>query len=164
THIWQDNNHQPVVNDGGRRVTTDRNLILKPVGGDMPLNDDDLKRIYEAVWLGKSGAKMIPVRQPGKPDGWPEYALGSATDWIIRQQLDPMREQLSSLANAVAKQQGITADEIADALRPGLVSDILPVVQEVVADALGEDSDSRASDIANLVVDKISRRLAGDGE
>lgn len=161
-HIWQDNNNQPVVNDGGRRVTTDRNLILKPVrsGGAVSLSDDDLKRIYQAVWFGTKGAKFIPVRQPGRPDGWPEYVLGSATDWVVRMQIEPMRKQLTELAGAVAKQQGLTAEDVADALRTGLVADIQPVLEEVLSDALGGEDEDQVNELAREAADKLSLKLA----
>ena len=62
---------------------------------EMPIPNDDLKKIYEAVWFGTSGAKLIG-RRLEKGGEWPEATLGSLTDRIIRQQLQPLRNQVAS--------------------------------------------------------------------
>lgn len=68
---------------------------------EMPIPNEDLKKIYDAVWFGAPGAKLIPRRYE-KGGEWPEATLGSMTDRIIRQQLAPMRSEIAS-ANAQIK-------------------------------------------------------------
>lgn len=125
----------------------------------MALTQEDLYNIYTTVWFGTPGASLIPVRQTGKSNGWPEYVLGSATDWIVEQQLEPMRRKLDSLTDLVAKQGDVSADEIAAALREGLVADVLPVLREVVGEALDDDEGERADDISERVLDGLAHRL-----
>ncbi|MFC4002778.1 glycoside hydrolase domain-containing protein [Prauserella oleivorans] len=62
-HIWQDNNHQPVVTDGGRRVTTDRNLILKPLPGI-----GDGRAPSDALAILTGGTDMLELPAGGGED------------------------------------------------------------------------------------------------
>lgn len=66
--------------------------------------------------------------------------------------LDVMQSQLDKLVNMVAKQNGITAEEIASALREGLVADIVPILREVVGEA-------QADEVADRVISGIAERL-----
>ena len=66
--------------------------------------------------------------------------------------LDAMQSQLDKLVNMVAKQNGITAEEIASALREGLVADIVPILREVVGEA-------QADEVADRVISGIAERL-----
>ncbi|PXY17338.1 glycoside hydrolase domain-containing protein [Prauserella flavalba] len=160
-NFWQDNNQQPIVRVGTRSVTTDRNLVLKPLGdNDMPLNDADLDNIYRTVWYGRPGEKLIDNRRPGMPGAWPETFLGSLEDRIIRQTLVPLREQVNQLTTLVAKQGNVTAADIAKALQAGLVAEVLPVLTEVVGDALGADNAEQAAEISEKVLDGLAERLA----
>ncbi|TMZ43423.1 hypothetical protein EMG21_32575 [Klebsiella pneumoniae] len=63
-----------------------------------------------------------------------------------------MQSQLDKLVNMVAKQNGITAEEIASALREGLVADIVPILREVVGEA-------QADEVADRVISGIAERL-----
>lgn len=127
-------------------------------GDDMPYT---LAEIHDAVWHGTPGAKLINIREPGKPSGWAEYALGALPHWVISQQLRPMRRQLDALTKLVAEQGGVSAEEIAAALREGLVAEVLPVLREVVGEALGEDQAERADEISERVLDGLADRLQG---
>lgn len=141
-------------------INADRDAVervAERLGDDMPT----LAEIHDAVWFGAPGAKLIPVRQPGKPDGWAEYVLGSLSDWVVRFQLEPMRRQLAALTDLVAKQNGVSADEIAAALRDGLVADLAPVLREVVADALDDADGDQADEISERVLDGLAARLQG---
>lgn len=141
------------------RGTTGGGGGAAPGGDDMPLSTDDLRRMHDAVWHGVDGGKLISVREPGKPNGWAEYVLGSMSDWIVRQQLAPLRAQVGELVRLVGQREAVTAEDIAAALRAGLTADLLPVLQEVVGEALGEDNTDQANQIADSVLDRLSTRL-----
>jgi murein DD-endopeptidase MepM/ murein hydrolase activator NlpD len=85
---------------------------------EMPIPNEDLTKIYNAVWHGAPGGKLINNRLDKRGE-WPETALGAMTDRIIRQQLTPLRNevaasqaQIKSLVGAIAAMsQGEPFDE-----------------------------------------------------
>lgn len=99
---------------------------------DMAVTDDDLRKIYDAVWFGAPGAKLIPNEAAGNSE-WPYTTLGSLTARIGR---DVIRPQLAELKGS-AGQSTISPSEVADA-----------VIAEL------------GSDLAQIVVDEIGKRLA----
>ncbi len=99
---------------------------------DMAVTDDDLRKIYDAVWFGAPGAKLIPNEAAGNSE-WPYTTLGSLTARIGR---DIVRPQLAELKGS-AGQSSISPAEVADA-----------VIAEL------------GSDLAQIVVDEIGKRIA----
>ncbi|QWF81126.1 glycoside hydrolase family 25 protein [Amycolatopsis sp. CA-230715] len=67
--------------------------------------------------------------------------------------------KLDALTAAVARSGGITAEQLAAALRPGLVADVLPALRAAVADVLGADNEHQADEIASAVLDKLGAKL-----
>ena len=67
----------------------------------MPLDNQTKKEIYQAVWFGAPGADLIR-RRFEKGGEWPEATLGSLTDRIVRQQIQPLRREVEQ-ANAVSE-------------------------------------------------------------
>jgi hypothetical protein len=124
-------------------------------------NDADKKVVYETNWWGAKGARLIPDRMAGMPNAWPEGILGSINDRIIRQQLQPLRQQVTQLVNLVAQREAVSADDIAAALRAGIVADVLPVLREVLGDALGDDNAEQAEAISDAVLAKLGAKLGG---
>lgn len=68
---------------------------------EMAIPAEDLKRIYQAIWFGVPGADLIP-RRLEKGGEWPEATLGSMTDRIVRQNIQPLRREVEQ-ANAVSE-------------------------------------------------------------
>src|SRR6185312_6640416 len=74
-------------------------------GDDMPLTDDDLRRIYQAVWFGAGGASLIPnyhADPNGSKGEWPFTTLGWLQDRIAKESVGPM------IAGLQAKVDGLT--------------------------------------------------------
>ena len=69
-------------------------------------------------------------------------------------------QKLGALTDLIAKQHDVSADDIAAALRAGLVSDLLPVLQQVVTQALGSDNAEQAQQIAAQVITDLGQKLA----
>ncbi|MBK1785145.1 N-acetylmuramoyl-L-alanine amidase [Prauserella cavernicola] len=94
-----------------------------PIQGedDMPLTDADIKKLansnvfqkalYNAVWHGADGAPLIKNRHPNLPNGWPEMFIGSLPDWVLRQQVAPMRGELAGITELVRQ---LAKDEAID--------------------------------------------------
>jgi hypothetical protein len=143
-------------------------------GGAAPGQEDDVrpsewteadkKAAYETMWWGADGARLIPDRMAGMPNAWPEGILGSINDRIIRQQLQPLRQQVTQLVNLVAQREAVSADDIAAALRAGIVADVLPVLREVLGDALGDDNSDQADQISDAVLTKLGAKLTPEGQ
>ena len=55
---------------------------------DMPLNDDDLKKIFNVVWNGAPGLDLIPQYAEGG-GAWPATILGAATARVAQQVAPP---------------------------------------------------------------------------
>lgn len=107
---------------------------------DMPLSDDDLRKVYEAVWHGAPGAPLISNRMDGKPDGWPEAYLGSYEDRIVRQNLRPMRAEILKAIQDASNGSTVEVDE--QAIIDGVLSGLSP------------------SDIASAVLNNLPPNLA----
>ena len=99
----------------------------------MPLSDDDLRKVYDAVWFGAPGARLIPNEANGNGE-WPYTTLGSLTARISR---DVIRPQLADLKGSVGAQSQISPAAVADA-----------VIAEL------------GTDLAQVVVDEIGKRIA----
>lgn len=95
---------------------------------DMAVSDDDLRKIYDAVWFGAPGAKLIPNEAAGNSE-WPYTTLGSLTARISR---DIVRPQLAELKGATG-QPSISPAEVADAVIAELGSDLAQVVVDEIA-------------------------------
>ena len=90
---------------------------------DMPLSDDDLKKIYSTVWNGGPGMDLIPQHAEGG-GAWPSTILGAATARIA-QQVAPLRGEIAGLTAAL---QSITGGQGLD----------LDAVKQAVAAAVAE--------------------------
>lgn len=81
----------------GFRATVAR--ILNGDNDDMPLSDDDLRKVYQAVWFGTAGASLIPNlrRDPsGKTGEWPYTTLGAMDGRIANEVLPRALQPLSA--------------------------------------------------------------------
>ncbi|MEU0469928.1 M15 family metallopeptidase [Amycolatopsis sp. NPDC006131] len=65
----------------------------------------------------------------------------------------------AALLDLVAKQNGVTAQAIADALRPGLVAAVLPELRDAVADVLDDDNGEQADAIVEAALAKLAQKL-----
>jgi murein DD-endopeptidase MepM/ murein hydrolase activator NlpD len=103
---------QPSINPQSSNVTP-----ITPQEEDMAVTDDDLKKIYNAVWFGVPGAPLIQNRREGQPPAWPETFLGSLEQRIQDQILKPALAALP--AASIAEQ--LNAAGIAAQVRDELV-------------------------------------------
>ena len=103
---------------------------------DMPLSDDDLKKIYSAVWNGGPGMDLIPQYAEGG-GAWPSTILGAATARIA-QQVAPLRGEIAGLTAAL---QSITAGQGLD----------LDAVKHAVAAAVAESLAGLDADVTLTV-------------
>lgn len=82
------------------------------------VTDDDLQKIYNAVWFGVPGAPLIQNRRQGQPPAWPETYLGSLEARIRDEILPPALSSIiaaldpKALADAIPKE--IAAQVIAE--------------------------------------------------
>lgn len=90
-------------------------------GADMPLSNDDLRSIYQAVWFGTSGAQLIPNNHSGQGE-WPYTTMGWLEDRIGKEILAPA---LAPIADAIGKlqQQAQTPQVDPTALAQALLAD-----------------------------------------
>jgi GH25 family lysozyme M1 (1,4-beta-N-acetylmuramidase) len=101
--------------------------------------------------------------------GWPSLATPgvnlSVTDYVRWLDLHAVRtaEKVNAIADLVARQNGVTAEDIATALRSGFTADLLPVLKSVLADALPEDDGGQADAISAGVLAKLMERLSPKG-
>lgn len=86
------------------------------------------------------------------------YPLAPGKD---RSKFDDILDKVTALTALVAQQANVTAEDIAAALRAGLASDVLPVLQEVLADALDDDNGQQAEAISTAVLTKLGEKLGG---
>lgn len=106
----------------------------------------------------------------GPLDGFPSLINPSkrftpaAFQQYIDQHTGQVLDKVNILTDLLAKQNGVTADDIAAALRTGLVADLLPVLHQVLADALGEDNGEQAATISDAVLAKLGQKLTGGTE
>ena len=80
---------------------------------DMPLNDDDLKNIFNVVWNGAPGLDLIPQYAEGG-GAWPATILGAATARVA-QQIAPLRGEIAGLTAALtslAAGQGLDPEAV----------------------------------------------------
>jgi hypothetical protein len=77
---------------------------------DMAVTDDDLRKIYQAVWFGVPGADLIP-NELNNGREWPYTTLGSMTARISRDVLRPQLEAIKAGGQA-AVDPGAVADAI----------------------------------------------------
>ena len=103
---------------------------------DMPLSDDDLKKIYSTVWNGGPGMGLIPQHAEGG-GAWPATILGAATARIA-QQIAPLRGEIAGLTTAL---QSITAGQGVD----------LDAVKQAVAAAVAESLAGLDADVTLTV-------------
>ena len=103
---------------------------------DMPLSDDDLKKIYSTVWNGGPGMGLIPQHAEGG-GAWPSTILGAATARIA-QQIAPLRGEIAGLTTAL---QSITAGQGLD----------LDAVKQAVAAAVAESLAGLDADVTLTV-------------
>ena len=103
---------------------------------DMPLSDDDLKKIYSTVWNGGPGMGLIPQHAEGG-GAWPSTILGAATARIA-QQIAPLRGEIAGLSTAL---QSITAGQGVD----------LDAVKKAVAAAVAESLAGLDADVTLTV-------------
>lgn len=75
--------------------------------------------------------------------------------------LDALVSKVTALAGLVAQQGNVTAQEIADALRVGLVADLAGPLGEALGEVLGDDF---SQETADAVLEKIARKLSPDAE
>jgi hypothetical protein len=97
---------------------------------DMALSDDDLRKVYEAVWFGTPGARLVPNEAGGNGE-WPFTTLGSMTARIGR---DIVLPQLAELKRAAGSQPVVDAGAVADAVIAQVGADLA----KSVADELGK--------------------------
>ncbi|MFF5988129.1 GH25 family lysozyme [Prauserella flavalba] len=128
-------------------------------GGDEDMQADERAALFDIR------EQMTGSRKPGEYPGWASKANPSkkytATDfarWADYHAFKAHMKANETLA-LLAKQAGVTAEDIAKALRAGLVADVLPVLQEVVVDALGADNAGQAEAIADLALAKLGAAL-----
>ena len=103
---------------------------------DMPLNDDDLKKIFNVVWNGAPGLDLIPQYAEGG-GAWPATILGAATARVA-QQIAPLRGEIAGLTTAL---QSITAGQGLD----------LDAVKKAVAAAVAESLAGLDADVTLTV-------------
>ncbi|WP_084022576.1 glycoside hydrolase family 25 protein [Amycolatopsis thermoflava] len=126
--------------------------------------DDTDRQILRTICNQLTGN---PAGDPWNVPGWPSLvtpgAKLSVTDYVRWLDLHAVKtgEKVNAIADLVAKQNGVTAEEIAAALRTGLVADLLPVLQQVLADALDDDNGEQAAAISDAVLTKLGEKLAG---
>lgn len=131
------------------RGTRDELAAMLNQEDDMPSSEE----IFNTVW-------RTPILRPDPKDA-PDWTLDGA------QVLDIMRStaaQVDQLVQLLAAGHSVSADEIAAALQPGLVSAVLPSVREAVHDALGEDNAAQADEVASAVLAKLGAKLAPAAE
>jgi hypothetical protein len=87
---------------------------------DMPLSDDDLRKVYQAVWFGIAGAQLIPNlrRDPtGKVGEWPFTTLGAMDgriqNEILPAALQPIKDALAKAGPAVSVDAASVANSLA---------------------------------------------------
>lgn len=85
---------------------------------------------------------------------WSDYRLVKAV-----QKINAVQQSVGKLTTLLARQDGVTADDIAAALRPGLVADLEPVLADVMRGALGDDNADQAETIADQVIDQLGAKL-----
>jgi GH25 family lysozyme M1 (1,4-beta-N-acetylmuramidase) len=123
------------------------NHFLKAGDADMPLNNDDKASIdaivREAIY-GRSGSWYNPRFRNN--ENYAQVIHAIAADAAATRQL-----MLTS--------SSASAQEIAEALKPGLASAVLPLVQDAVRQALGSDNAAQADEISNRVVDLLGQRI-----
>ena len=102
----------------------------------MPLNDDDLKKIFNVVWNGAPGLDLIPQYAEGG-GAWPATILGAATARVA-QQVAPLRGEIAGLTTAL---QSITAGQGLD----------LDAVKQAVAAAVAESLAGLDADVTLTV-------------
>lgn len=157
-HAWQDNNHQPVVYG----VQTDRNLIIKPMtggGGAAGGGDTVSKADVEAGLVDYFERKRFEPSQPGDQ---PDMNLWGSIRHTHGYSLMTL-QAVNRLTKLVAAQGNVSAEDIAEALRPLLAADLLPTLREVTAEALGDDNDELADQISTDVIEKMAAKLGQEG-
>jgi murein DD-endopeptidase MepM/ murein hydrolase activator NlpD len=97
---------------GGTIQTASSGETPIPTEEDMAVTDDDLRKIYQAVWFGTPGADLIQDRRPGQPPAWPETHLGSMLDRLQEQVLKPALASLPAPDVAAQIDAAGTAKEV----------------------------------------------------
>jgi hypothetical protein len=112
---------QGKVCPGNRRIAQIPQIIQMANGADdMPLSDDDLRKVYQAVWFGIAGAQLIPNlrRDPtGKVGEWPFTTLGAMDgriqNEILPAALQPIKDALAKAGPAVSVDAASVANSLA---------------------------------------------------
>lgn len=118
----------------GASITPQSTTITPEEDEDMPLSDDDLRKVYDAVWFGAPGARLIPNEANGGGE-WPYTTLGSLTARISR---DVVRPQLADLKGSVGGQYQLSAAEVADAVIEAVGADLAAQVVTALGQKLGD--------------------------
>lgn len=157
THLWQRNDGTTTVSG----VVVDINEQYLPITSqedDMQADERDaLFRMYEQL----AGQGALPGQYPG----WPSLVDGKGYTPVDMLRLIDLHtcqtnDKLGALVSLLGQQNGVTAQQIADALKAGLEADLLPIVQQAVTAALGSDNAAEAGQIAAQVIADLGQKLA----
>lgn len=157
THLWQRNDGTTTVSG----IAVDINEQYLPITtqeDDMQADERDaLFRIYEQL-CGR-GAR------PGEYPGWPSLVDGSTHTVVDTNLLNDLHicqtnDKLDAITGLLAKQHNVSAEDIAAALQAGLTASLLPVLKDVLAEALAGDNAAQADEIATKVVADLGQKLS----
>jgi hypothetical protein len=153
-NIWQDNNVQPDV--GG--IQTDRLLVLKPITQGDTMNLDQDAVLHEIRDILKTPMRSAVILDNGKQS---DVMFDPRGAWVNADlhSFNSSRK-LDALLGLVAQKNGVTADQIAAALQPGIVAALLPALEPALAKALGADNTAQAAAVAAAVIADLAANLA----
>ena len=126
------------------------------VDGDDIVTPEDIKAIaaacgqatLDAALQNKSNGQMIPFRELA---GWTLRGIDVAND-----KLNGISKVLTDLALKVGQQNGVTAEQLAAALAPALLPDLVAAVKEDLADVEHLDEDAVAAKLAENLAGRLA--------
>jgi hypothetical protein len=159
THLWQRNQAPTVRVVSG--VTCDINEQYLPITSEEDDLTPDQSLKLDHIYNQLAGS-FVAGEFPGWPSMVDKTVKATPVDFIRLIDLHTCQtnDKLTALATLVGQQNGVTAQQIADALKTGLEADLLPIVQQAVTAALGSDNAAQAEQIAAQVISDLGQKLA----
>lgn len=121
----------------------------------------DDTRPWDLPSLKTGGGGAAPGKEPFMSDKAEAIVTENQRriDWVTRVAEETQR-RVSAVLSLIGKQNGVTADDIAEAMTPRMGALLLPAVEKAVTNALGSDNE----DQARAIVAELTRTLAAGAE